>query len=429
MSEPQISDPPRLVKPLEIVPIDTSSVGQKYLARSADGRRFEISQFLFDIVSLIDGVRSIDAIASEISLKEGKEYSRRDVETILARCLAPGGIVAGVDYVPSGKKKPGYLRLKIPLLSQKRIRPLAARLHFFFHPKWMISGSIAGISFLVYFYLIAERPSWEIAAIGITSWLGVYAIYFFATLVHEIGHSSACYHFQAQQGHIGIGLYLYFPVFYTDVSDVWRLKRLERAVVDIAGIYFQLLLLPLIYCLYLVSGNPEYVYAIYLLTLSCITALNPLFRFDGYWLVSDVAGLPNLRKRSGHLLAALLVRHLKASRGSKHEDLRISKGAMRTLLVYSIASNLFFLFFIYKLVSILPEVFGNYPAALVSFMSGLMYAVRTLDFAGLDGQLSRLFFPTVVLIMFVPMTLQVGRVLIGKMNWSVSPRGRKGAAG
>ncbi len=424
MREWEIPDPPRVVEPLEIVPIDTSSTCQKYLLKTADGRRFEISQFLFNIVELVDGVRSVDAIATEISQKEGKEYRRGDVETVLARYLAPSGVLAGPNANSPGKKTAGYLRFKIPLLSQKTIRPMMVWFHSLFRPAYLICGLVASLSFLIYFYSLARRPAWEVATPGMINWLGVYAIYLIGTLAHEIGHSSACYHFGAQPGHIGIGLYLYFPVFFTDVSDVWRLRRAERAAVDIAGVYFQLLMLPLLYCLYGISGDSTYVYAIYLMTFSCVTALNPLFRFDGYWLVSDLAGLPNLRKRSEHLFVALMRRFRKELRSSNSADLKISSPALRVLYVYAIASNVFFLFFIYELVSALPQVFRNYPGALVSFLTSLVNAIRSGDFAGLGGQLSRLFLPTMVLVMLATMAVQIGRVLVGKLNRVASTSGK-----
>ena len=43
-------------------------------------------------------------------------------------------------------------------------------------------------------------------------------------------------------GNIGFALYFIYPAFYTDVTKVWRLPRLKRAVVDLGGIYFQAIL-------------------------------------------------------------------------------------------------------------------------------------------------------------------------------------------
>ncbi len=58
-------------------------------------------------------------------------------------------------------------------------------------------------------------------------------------IVHEIGHLTACSRYGAQHGGIGIGIYWCMPVFYAEVNGAWMLPRLQRAVVDVGGLYFQ----------------------------------------------------------------------------------------------------------------------------------------------------------------------------------------------
>ena len=52
-----------------------------------------------------------------------------------------------------------------------------------------------------------------------------------SSLFHELGHASACKHFGIRHGGIGFGLSLNFPVLYTDVTEVWRLRRADRCIV------------------------------------------------------------------------------------------------------------------------------------------------------------------------------------------------------
>lgn len=47
---------------------------------------------------------------------------------------------------------------------------------------------------------------------------------------HELGHASACRYFDISHGGIGLGLYINIPVFYTDVSSVWKLPRKKDAL-------------------------------------------------------------------------------------------------------------------------------------------------------------------------------------------------------
>ena len=98
------------------------------------------------------------------------------------------------------------------------------------------------------------------------------------------------------------GLYLNFPVFYTDVSHIWRLNRRQRCVVNFAGVYFQIIiLLPILLCEILFPNNILR-YIILGLNLNFLITLNPFFKFDGYWFMTDLLGISNLRKKSNQLI-------------------------------------------------------------------------------------------------------------------------------
>ncbi len=110
-------------------------------------------------------------------------------------------------------------------------------------------------------------------------------------LIHELGHAAACVWFGLPPGEIGFGLYLLFPVFYTDVTKAWRLRSSRRAVVDAGGIYFQMILVALAVPLAHHLGNDRRIFAFVLYNLYLIFHnLNPLFKMDGYWIFSDLAG-------------------------------------------------------------------------------------------------------------------------------------------
>lgn len=54
---------------------------------------------------------------------------------------------------------------------------------------------------------------------------GLLFFFILSSLFHELGHASACRYFDISHGGIGLGLYINIPVFYTDVSSVWKLPR------------------------------------------------------------------------------------------------------------------------------------------------------------------------------------------------------------
>ena len=56
------------------------------------------------------------------------------------------------------------------------------------------------------------------------------------------------------------GIYIYYPVLYTDVSKAWKLSRQRRALIDVGGVYFQSVFQFLLLSLFFVSGSPILIY-------------------------------------------------------------------------------------------------------------------------------------------------------------------------
>ena len=57
-------------------------------------------------------------------------------------------------------------------------------------------------------------------------------------LFHECGHAAACRYGGARPGVIGVGFYVVWPAFYTNVTDAYRLGRAGRIRTDLGGVYF-----------------------------------------------------------------------------------------------------------------------------------------------------------------------------------------------
>ena len=166
---------------------------------------------------------------------------------------------------------------------------------------------------------------------------------------------------------MGIGLYLYFPVFYADVSSIWRLKKQERMVVNLGGIYFQLFLLLPLTLLNIYQFNFVLTIAIFFNYLSILYNLNPIFKFDGYWIVSDWLGIPNLRDRSKELLGYAYAKYL---RGKKHLPrpylLNMKKQKRNWLALYTSVSIIFFSYiFFFRLPQIIWSFIERLPGQLV----------------------------------------------------------------
>ena len=126
-------------------------------------------------------------------------------------------------------------------------------------------------------------------------------------LVHELGHALTAVRYGCRVPTMGVALLVLYPVLYTDTTDAYRLtSRRARLHIGAAGMLAETYLGLL--CLLLWGLLPEgvlrstvFVIATVNVSLTFLVNLNPFMRFDGYYLLSDWLGIPNLQERSFQL--------------------------------------------------------------------------------------------------------------------------------
>lgn len=170
-------------------------------------------------------------------------------------------------------------------------RPLAM---LFSWPLFFITLAVFFSSTLILFWRLPQLThlNWAEAA-----WGQAFALSLIGTLIHELGHCAAIARFGARQNGIGVGLYWIFPTFYAEVHDAWRLPRWQRVAVDGGGIYLQAIFVSVLIFLFLLEPNPTIVLAIWLSFTMMLNTLNPVMKFDGYWLLSDALQVHNLHSQ------------------------------------------------------------------------------------------------------------------------------------
>ncbi|UTY55973.1 hypothetical protein [Massilia sp. erpn] len=202
-------------------------------------------------------------------------------------------------------------------------------------------------------------------------------------LLHELGHITACRYFRCPHGGIGIGLYLIFPAWFADVSHAWRLTRHQRAAVDLGGVYFQAILLIGLDAWALASGDSFVLQLIWVITFTMLFTLNPMFKFDGYWLLSDLSGLHNLHQQMRRHTVSLLLRVLGRPSGQASRPMQIW-----ILHVYTLLGGAYFLYFGHFLLCELLRQFTSLPLQLqqivqefgseAEFLSAALHLMRDL---------------------------------------------------
>jgi multidrug efflux pump subunit AcrA (membrane-fusion protein) len=138
---------------------------------------------------------------------------------------------------------------------------------------------------------------WETAVLG---WLTLMAV----TILHEFAHGLTCKRYGGEVHEVGFLMLLLMPCFYCNVSDAWLFPEKSRRLwVTFAGAYFELFLWALAVFVWRLTQADTLVHYLAFLVLSAcglqtLFNFNPLMKLDGYYLLSDWLGIPNLQQRA-----------------------------------------------------------------------------------------------------------------------------------
>jgi len=129
---------------------------------------------------------------------------------------------------------------------------------------------------------------------------------FFILILHELGHSFSAQRYGVNSNDIGVGLYLFFPVFYINLGEIWKLSSFKRIIINLSGIYFQLIIGFILSILFIVYENIIFVNLFFSNFLIILVNLNPFIKFDGYWILSDIMNEKNLSKKSNSAIKSIV---------------------------------------------------------------------------------------------------------------------------
>jgi putative peptide zinc metalloprotease protein len=282
------------------------------------GRFHRLSPAAYHAVCLMDGRRSVDAIWRAISDKLGEEQpTQEDMVRLLSMLhgsdLLVGELPPDLDELALRSERQGRrallmklrnpLALRMPLFDPDRL--LAATLPLV-RPLFSVTGLILWAA-LVLSGCVVAAMNWNALAgnivdqaFSIQNVLLMIVLYPAIKAIHEFGHAYATKVWGGEVHEMGVMLLVLVPVPYVDATassafrEPWR-----RAVVGGAGILVEAALAAIAIIVW-VNAEPGLVRAIAFnvaLIGGASTILfngNPLLRFDGYYVLSDLVGIPNL---------------------------------------------------------------------------------------------------------------------------------------
>jgi putative peptide zinc metalloprotease protein len=132
-------------------------------------------------------------------------------------------------------------------------------------------------------------------------------------VVHEFGHGLSCKYFGGECHEMGVMILVLTPCLYCNVSDSWMLpSKWQRAAIGAAGMYVELCIAAVCTWIWWFSESGTLLNQLCLSTMfvSSVSTLvfnaNPLLRYDGYYILSDLTEIPNLRQKATSILTRKL---------------------------------------------------------------------------------------------------------------------------
>ncbi|MGH3307944.1 MAG: hypothetical protein ACRDOX_09670, partial [Nocardioides sp.] len=328
---------------------------------------------LYSVLEAVDGRRSRTEIAAIVSQATRRSVSEEMVATLVDDHLRTLGLLKLEDGSDPPVKKSNPLlglRLKFAVTNPRYTRLLTDPFRVLFRPA-LASAVVVGflaVTWWVFFhqglapaaYDAFQRPHLLLLVFVVTVLSGGF---------HEFGHAAAARYSGANPGVIGAGIYLVWPAFYTDVTDSYRLGRGGRIRTDLGGLYFNALVVVITFAWWYFSGWEALLLLVATQIFQMVQQLLPLLRFDGYHLLADLAGVPDLYHRIKPTLLGLL-----PHRWSDPENRALKPWARAVITVWVLITIPMMALMLLALITAVPRLLATAWAVVEEDAAGVMGA-------------------------------------------------------
>jgi len=395
----------------------------------ANNSYFRLHPAAYRFVAMLDGRRSVAEAWRACAAALGDEaLTQTEAVGVLGQLYSANLIQAELPPDAEGlfrrhQKRRGrevrtwltnILFLRVPLLDPDRmLGALAAAAGWVFTPAGLVLWlALLGVG--AYFAAgawdeLAGRTRQLLDSERILRFLpALYGAMVLTKVVHELGHGLACKRFgRLSRGggevHVmGVMFLIFTPMPYVDASSAWALRsKLYRCVVGAAGMMAELALAAVAAVAWVWTAGAAdpwqqglHAACFYVMFVSSAATIvfnaNPLLRFDGYYILSDLLEIPNLSERSRQYVQYLVKRYAYGVRGA----LKAAQGAGERawLLGYGLASTAFKLYVSVQIVLILTERYFEVGMAVGAVMAVAWLVLplgRFLKYLAADAELAR----------------------------------------
>ena len=354
------------------------------LVRRSDGQVLQLTPLLYLVLNAADGRRSLAEIAEVVGRAAGRAVSEDDVRTLVDAHLRPLGLLRRADgSEPELKRSDPLLGLKprFAVTDPRTTQRITDPFRFLFRP---VITALVLIGFTaVTGWVFFERGLGASAADAFDRPHLLVLVFLVSVLsggFHEFGHAAAARYSGAQPGAMGAGLYLVWPAFYTDVTDSYRLGRAGRVRTDLGGLYFNAIVVVLTFVWWWSTGWEALLLLVATQVLQMAQQLLPLLRFDGYHLLADLAGVPDLYHRIRPTLLGLL-----PHRWNMPENRVLTPWARVVITFWVLVTVPMMILMLLALVMAVPRLVGSAGSVIGQDAAAAADAARGADYVGAAG--------------------------------------------
>ena len=188
-------------------------------------------------------------------------------------------------------------------------------------------------------------------------------------VLHEFGHGLMCKHFGGECHEMGIMILVLTPCLYCNVSDSWMLpSKWHRAAIGAAGIYVEVTLAAMsTFIWWFTEPGMLHYLCLNIMFISSVSTIlfnaNPLLRYDGYYILSDLVEIPNLRQKATSILGRKLGEWFLGLEPT--EDPFLPKQNQAFFALYTVAAVMYRWFIMASILFFLYKVFEPYGLKIV----------------------------------------------------------------
>lgn len=320
---------PRLLADVSVWPAWENGERVYRICHEPTGRYYRLGYREYALISLFDGRHTVASACGLVAAHLGREAISSDDSKSIVLWLFRNGLIS-LDHserlpsrwkVPQDDRPRGGFRwnpfwVQVPLIKRSQtlnplLQPMLSCLGH--RVAWLsVVMLLLGVGLFAWHGQAVYRSAGDLYHRD--AWITLAVIGLGLKGIHEWGHAVVCRRLGGKVREAGVVFVLLAPLAYVDVSSCWRMSnRWDRIWVTVAGMWIEGLIASLAMWVWWLSDDVATRYwCSHVIIAAGVSTLifnaNPLMRFDGYYLLSDLIQIPNLQGEAKRQLGRLAQR-------------------------------------------------------------------------------------------------------------------------